>query len=91
VAASLVVNFAAWGANCGRMSRALRDRYGLTNEATAFFDLFAAPPDEFENQAMTVVAGGLARGAEPRLVKRAARLLQGFEKLFWDTLHATAA
>jgi hypothetical protein len=84
----LLVNFAAWGANCSRMSRALRDRYGLTNEATAFFDLFAAPPGEFESQAMTVVAGGLARGGEPRLVKRTARLLQGFEKLYWDTLRA---
>jgi hypothetical protein len=90
VAAGLLVNFAAWGTNCGRMSRALRDRYGLTDQATAFFDLFAAPPGEFESQAMTVVAGGLARGAEPRLVKRAARLLQGFEKLYWDTLHALA-
>ena len=39
---------------------------------------------------MTVVADGLAGGAEPRLVKRAARLLQGFEKLYWDTLHALA-
>jgi hypothetical protein len=90
VAAGLLVNFAAWGTNCGRMSRALRDRYGLTDQATAFFDLFAAPAGEFESQAMTVVAGGLARGAEPRLVKRAARLLQGFEKLYWDTLHALA-
>jgi hypothetical protein len=44
VAAGFLVNFAAWGANCGRMSRALRDRYGLTEKATAFFDLFAAPP-----------------------------------------------
>jgi thiaminase len=88
VAAGLLVNFAAWGANCARMSRALRDRYALTDEATAFFDLFAAPPGELESQAMTVVTGGLARGGEPRLVKRAARLLQGFEKLYWDTLHA---
>ncbi len=38
VAAGLLVNFPAWGANCGR--------------------------------------------------KRAARLLQGYEKLYWDTLHA---
>jgi hypothetical protein len=68
VAAGLLMNFAAWGTNCSRMSRALRDRYGLTDQATAFFDLFAAPPGEFESQAMTVVAGGLARGAEPRLV-----------------------
>lgn len=33
VAAGFLVNFAAWGANCGRMSRALRDRYGLTEKA----------------------------------------------------------
>jgi len=88
VAAGFLVNFAAWGANCGRMGRALRDRYGLTEKATAFFDLFAAPPAEFEGQAMAVVAGGLVRGVDPRLIKRAARLLQGYEKLYWDTLHA---
>jgi thiaminase len=88
VAAGFLVNFAAWGANCGWMSRALRDHYGFTEKATAFFDLFAAPTAEFEGQAMAVVAGGLARGADPGLVKRAARLLQGYEKLFWDTLHA---
>jgi pyrroloquinoline quinone (PQQ) biosynthesis protein C len=88
VAAGFLVNFAASDANCGRMGRALRDRYGLTQETTAFFDLFAAPPAEFESQAMAVVANGLARGADSRLVKRAARLLQGYEKLYWDTLHA---
>jgi hypothetical protein len=88
VAASFLVNFAAWGANCGRMSRALRDRYALA--ATAFFDLFAAPQEDLERQALSVVAAGLARGADPRLVKRAARLLQGYEKLYWDTLHALA-
>jgi pyrroloquinoline quinone (PQQ) biosynthesis protein C len=88
VAAGFLVNFAAWGANCGRMGRALRERYGLTQAATAFFDLFAAPSTEFEGQAMAAVASGLARGADARLVKRAARLLQGYEKLYWDTLHA---
>jgi hypothetical protein len=88
VAAGFLVNFAAWGTNCGRMSRALRDRYGLAAQATAFFDFFAAPPAGFEDQAIAVVADGLARGADPRLVKRAARLLQGYEKLYWDTLQA---
>jgi len=88
VAAGFLVNFSAWGANCGRMGRALRDRYGLSQEATAFFDLFAASPAEFEGQALAAVALGLTQGAEPRLVKRAARLLQGYEKLYWDTLHA---
>jgi len=88
VAAGFLVNFAAWGANCGRMSEALRARYGLTVEACAFFDLFAAPPPEFEAGALAVVQGGLARGVDPRLIKRAARFLQGYEKLYWDTLHS---
>jgi len=88
VAAGFLVNFAAWGANCGRMSRALRARYRLGKAETAFFDLFASPPAEFERGALAVLESGLERGAEPRLIKRAARLLQGYEKLYWDTLLA---
>ncbi len=86
VAAGFLVNFAAWGGNCGRMSRALRSRYGMGKAETAFFDLFASPPAEFEGQALAVVESGLERGTDPRLIKRAARLLQGYEKLYWDTL-----
>lgn len=86
VAAGYLVNFAAWGANCARMGAALRARYALTPEATAFFEFFAAVPPDFEPGAIAVVEGGLARGAEPRLIKRAARLLQGFEKLYWDAM-----
>lgn len=88
VAAGFLVNFSAWGANCGRMSQALQAKYGLSAKDTAFFDLFARPPAEFEAGALAVVDGGLARGADPRLIKRAARLLQGYEKHYWDTLHA---
>ncbi len=88
VAAGFLVNFSAWGANCGRMSQAFRSVYGLTDKDTAFFDLFAKPPAEFEAGALAVLEDGLARGADPRLIKRAARLLQGYEKLYWDTLHA---
>jgi thiaminase len=88
VAAGYLVNFAAWGENCGRMSTALQSRYGLRPADTAFFDLFASPPPEFEPTALAVVEEGLGRGVPPVLVKRAARLLQGFEKLYWDTLAA---
>lgn len=88
VAAGFLVNFAAWGANCGRMSRALRARYRMGKTETAFFDLFASPPAEFEGQALAVVESGLKRGVKPRLIKRAASLLQGYEKLYWDTLLA---
>src|ERR671923_811165 len=43
VAAAYLVNFPAWGQNCGRLSRALRERYSLRELDVAFFDLFASP------------------------------------------------
>jgi len=86
VAAAFLVNFPAWGANCGRLSRALQARYGLSREAVAFLDLFATPSPEFEAAARRVIEAGLARGVAPDRVKRAARLLQAYEQLFWDTM-----
>ena len=90
VAGAFVVNLAAWGANCAAASRALQDRYGLSREQVEFFELFAAPSPEFEKAALGVVEGGLASGVEPRLVRRAGRLLQGYELLFWDTMFAAS-
>jgi hypothetical protein len=83
---AFLVNLEAWGRNCGRMSRALRARYDLTVEAVAFFDLFATSPADFEAQGLAVVAEGLARGVAPAAIHRTARLLQGYELSFWDTL-----
>ena len=91
-AGAFLVNLEAWGANCARMSRALRDGYGLTVQDVAFFDLFAAAPPGFEEQGLGVVDEGLAEGVEPARLRRAARLLQGYELLYWDTmLQATQA
>ena len=86
VAAAYLVNFAAWGENCGRLSRALTGRYGMSSEEVRFFDLFAEPADGFAQKALAVITGGLERGVQPRLMRRAARLLQGYELLYWDTL-----
>jgi hypothetical protein len=85
-AGAFLVNLEAWGANCARMSRALRQGYGLGAEEVAFFDLFAAAPPGFEEQGLGVVDEGLAGGVEPARIRRAARLLQGFELLYWDTM-----
>jgi thiaminase len=87
VAAAYLVNFPAWGQSCARMSRALQARYGFGAAEVAFFDLFATPAPEFEPSALAVIQAGLDRGVAPRLVRRAARLLQGFELLYWDALH----
>lgn len=85
-AGAFLVNLEAWGANCARMSRALRDGYGLTQEDVAFFELFAAPPAGFEERGLAVVEEGLVQGVEPACIRRAARLLQGYELLYWDTM-----
>jgi len=86
VAAAYLVNFPAWGENCARLSRALTGRYGLTPDQVRFFDLFAAADGGFEESALTVIAAGLEHGVPERRVRRAARLLQGYELLYWDTL-----
>jgi hypothetical protein len=88
IAAAYLVNFPAWGQNCGRLGSTLKNRYGLEDEQVAFFDLFATPLEGFEDRALAVIRDGLDRGVSERLVRRAPRLLQGFELLYWDTLYA---
>ena len=53
--------------------------------AVAFFDLFANPPTT-DDTGLAVVQDGLDRGIEPALVERAARLLQGYELMYWDSI-----
>ena len=91
VAAAYLVNFPAWGENCGRLSRILQERFSLTDKEVAFFDLFASPPATFETNALTVIQQGLDRGTEPRLIQRAARLLQAYELMYWDTLYRNSS
>jgi pyrroloquinoline quinone (PQQ) biosynthesis protein C len=87
VAAAYLVNFPAWGQNCGRLSQILKERFGLSEKDIAFFELFANPPATFEANALSVIQQGLDRGIEPRLIQRAARLLQAYELMYWDTLY----
>jgi thiaminase len=87
IAAAYLVNFPAWGQNCGRLSSILQERFRLGEKEVAFFDLFASPPATFEANALSVIQQGLDRGTEPRLIQRAARLLQAYEIMYWDTLY----
>ncbi len=87
IAAAYLVNFPAWGQNCGRLSRILKERFGLGEKEVAFFDLFASLPATFEAGALSVIQQGLDRGIEPNLIERAARLLQAYELMYWDTLY----
>ena len=85
----MFVNFAAWGENCARMGDGLRAHYGCDATDTAFVDGFAALPS-FRDQALQVIQQGLDHGEDPDGIRRAARLFQGYEKLFWDAMARAA-
>ncbi len=91
VAAAYLVNFPAWGHNCGRLSRILKERYGLGATDVRFFDLFATMPATFESDCLSVIQQGLDRAQDPGRVGRAARLLQAYELLYWDALYTASA
>lgn len=86
VAVAFLVNLDAWAANCGRMGRLLRHRYGLSADAVGFFEFFATPPPGLRDQIIDVASDGRRRGDATPPARRAARLLQAYELLFWDSL-----
>ncbi len=71
------------------MSKALKERYSFAESDLAFFNLFANMPP-FEEEALAIIQAGLDRGIQPRLIHRAARLLQGYELMFWDAMAEAA-
>lgn len=85
-ASAILVNLPAWGANCGAMSRILKDNYEFTTTELEFLDLFATPSPAFERKALLVIQAGLDSGEDRRRLARAARLLQAYELMFWDAL-----
>lgn len=87
LAGAFLVNLPAWGANCGRIARALQDSYGLRSTDVEFLTLFSTPPEQFEQSTIEVIQEDLERGVPPREVHLAARFLQAYELLFWDCLY----
>jgi hypothetical protein len=50
-----------------------------------------APETPARAQALAVIEAGLARGVETHRITRAARMLQEYELMFWDTLWTRSA
>jgi TENA/THI-4/PQQC family protein len=86
VAGAFLVNLQAWGSCCARMADALPGAYQLTEEDCAFFAHFAGPTTELERISLEVIDAGLAQGVDAARIARAARLLQAYELLFWNSL-----
>lgn len=87
VIVGVVANFAAWGDYCGRIAAAMREKYGMDDEACGFFDFFATPVPEAIEQAVAAVQAGIdaGRGSE-REARRYGRLFQSYELMFWNTI-----
>lgn len=86
VAGAFMVNLDAWGSCCARMADALPSIYRLTREDCAFFAHFAGPTTELERISLEVIDAGIAQGVDLASIARAARLLQSYELLFWNSL-----
>jgi hypothetical protein len=89
LAGAFLLNLSAWGANCGRMRTALREQYDFAPSALAFFGLFADMPP-FEQEATVIIQNALDRGLPVQLIRRAARMLQAYELMFWDAMAGLA-
>ena len=82
-AMALIVNLPVWGANCVRLSRALRAKYRI--DETGFLDIFTSPMEEAEKSASEVIENYLPQRREH--MKRAAALVQAYELMFWDGIY----
>ena len=80
-AVAMTVNLPVWGAAVARLGRALRERYGVRE--TGFFDLFAGDYRPLEEAAYPIIERYLDWPA----YRRAARLIQAYERMFWDAVY----
>jgi hypothetical protein len=86
VIVAVTANFAAWGEYCADVAEALRTQYGLDDEACGFFDFFATPAPEIEQQAVLAVQAGISDGRVTDSARQYGRLFQSYELMFWNTL-----
>lgn len=83
---AILTNFAAWGTYCATIAEALRRHHGFPDEACAFFDFFATPTPELEEQGVVAVQAALDAGRLLDEAREYGRLLQAYELMFWNTL-----
>ncbi|MFI9751332.1 transcriptional regulator [Streptomyces collinus] len=90
VVLALTANFSAWGGYCATIATALREQYGFTDEACAFFDFFAEPSPDLDRLATAAVEAALDAGRlDQERAHTYGRLLQTYEAMFWDALSTT--
>jgi thiaminase len=82
-AMALIANLSVWGLNCGRLSKALREKYQI--KETSFLDLFAGSTKKLVAEALQIIEGYLPE--KERSMRRVVKLIQAYELMFWDGLY----
>ena len=91
VVIALIANFAAWGDYCAIIAAAMREHYGFDDQACGFFDFFATPMPEVEEQAVAAVQAGIDAGRQTDEALTYGRLFQAYELMFWNTIADSTA
>ncbi|WP_444889785.1 hypothetical protein [Microbulbifer sp. DLAB2-AA] len=86
IAAALLINFQSFGKNVGRMAKALKQYKGLSDSQLEFLINFSILPSGFREQAIAIVAQGLASGVSESDIETRVRLIQAYERNFWSAL-----
>jgi thiaminase len=86
--AAMLVDLPVWGANCSKISFALKKNYDFTSTSCTFLDKFATTPlpEEFINKSNGLITSSLLLLKEKEIYT-AARLILDYELSFWDTIY----
>ncbi|MDF2770467.1 MAG: transcriptional regulator [Nitrososphaeraceae archaeon] len=83
---AMLVDLPVWGANCNKISIALKRNYDFKSNSCTFLDKFATPlPEEFINKSNGLIISSLP--IKEKEVHTAARLILDYELSFWDTIY----
>jgi hypothetical protein len=83
---AMLIDLPVWGANCNKISFALKKNYDFTSNSCTFLDNFATPlPEEFINKSNSLIISSLA--IKEKEIHTAARLILDYELSFWDTIY----
>ncbi len=80
-AVALIVNLPVWGSNVCKLARILRESYGV--KEVGFLELFCGPYESLEEASYPIVE----RYYNPERYLLAARMIQAYERMFWDVVY----
>jgi len=80
-AVALVINLPVWGSSVGRLARALKSRYGLRR--VDFLEFFERPYNDLEEMAYPIIE----RYANLERYRLVAKMIQAYERMFWDSIY----